>query len=178
MCPIAKGKRKILWQFECKKQWIPETDNRFMFSLLPVMGFSVNCHFVLFLFFSAMTHCWESTETVPTIQPRKRFPFKWWSSKTSFLGESVSVEDNTMMIVSEDFWMKLGLIITGPTLYITTIVIYAHTISSSVVQSLLVTVCTEWCELDHRAVLALFNLLTLHELSIFLPLIHSGELQL
>lgn len=76
-----------------------------------------------------MTHCWESTETVPTVLQRKRFAFKRWCSKTSFLflGESVSVEDNTMMIVSEDFWMKLGLITTGLTLYITTIVIYAHT---------------------------------------------------
>lgn len=49
MCPITKGKRKILWQFECKEQWIPETDNRFMFSVLAVMGFAVNCHFVSLL---------------------------------------------------------------------------------------------------------------------------------
>lgn len=49
VCPIAKGKRKILWQFECKEQWIPETDNRFMFSVLAVMGFAVNCHFVSLL---------------------------------------------------------------------------------------------------------------------------------
>jgi len=37
-----------------------------MFSALPVLGFAVNCHFV-FVFFATMTHCWESTETVPTV---------------------------------------------------------------------------------------------------------------
>ncbi len=75
-----------------------------------------------------MTHCWASTETVPTILPRKRFAFKRRCSKTSFLfpGKSVSVQDNAMMIVSEDVWMKLGLITTSPTLCITTIGINAH----------------------------------------------------
>lgn len=107
-----------------------------------------------------MTHCWESTETVPTILPRRRFALLGGVAKPLFFfpGKSVSVEDNAMMIVSEDLWMKPWLITTSPTLYITTIV-KLHTISSSIVQSLLVTICTEWCKLVHRAVLALFNLL-------------------
>lgn len=61
-----------------------------------------------------MTHCWESTETVPTVL------------LFIFQGEIISAENNISMIVSEDFLMKLRLITTSTTFCVATIVIYAH----------------------------------------------------
>lgn len=86
MCPIAKEKIKILWQFECKKQWIPEMDNRFMFSVLPVMGFAINwlC-VILFIYFFDHDTLLGIHWNCPNYSTEETFCFAWWCSKTSVL---------------------------------------------------------------------------------------------